>query len=65
MNNRLEVESAIMELKDVTTLTTMIRKNADTINNAEEYESLLSVVDDILKSKVEKLYTAFYKSNLI
>jgi hypothetical protein len=64
MKNRVEVESAIMELKDLTVLTTMIRNNSETINNAEEYESLFSVVADALMSKVDKLYTAFYGANI-
>lgn len=59
MNNRLAVESAIMELKDLTVLTAMIRNNAETIK-AGDYESLFRVVADTLTSKVDKLTTAFY-----
>jgi hypothetical protein len=65
MKNRLEVESAILELRDVTTLTTMICNNAEVIDNTEEYASLFSIVDDVLKRKIEKLFAAFYKGSLI
>jgi hypothetical protein len=64
MYNRVEVESAIMELKDLAVLTTMIRNNSETITSAEEFESLFSVVADALISKVTKLHTAFYGSNI-
>ena len=64
MNNRIAVESAIMELKDLTVLTTMIRNNAETITDAKEFESLFRVVADTLTSKVDKLNTAFYGNNI-
>ena len=59
MINRFAVESAIMELKDLTVLTTMIKNNAESIPNAE-LESLFRVVADTLTSKVDKLDTAFH-----
>lgn len=65
MYNRVEVESAIMELKDLTVLTAMVRNNSETITSAQEYESLFSVVDDILRRKVESLCAAFYKGSFI
>ena len=64
MNNRLDVESAILELKDLIVLTTMIRNNAETINNTEDFESLFSVVAEALTSKVDKLQAAFYGNHI-
>lgn len=64
MYNRVDVESAIMELKDLTVLTTMIRNNSETINSTEDFESLFSVVADALISKVDKLQAAFYGNHI-
>lgn len=60
MYNRLEVESAILELKDLTVLTNMIHNNTETINSVADYASLFSIVADILTNKVNKLQNAFY-----
>ena len=64
MNNRLEVESAIRELKDLKVLTVMMRNNPEAITSAEELESLCSVMADALINKVDKLYEAFYRDNM-
>lgn len=64
MYNRLDVESAILELKDLTVLTTMIRNNSETINSTEDFESLFSVVADSLINKVNKLHIAFYGTHI-
>ena len=65
MRNRLDIESAIIEMKDLTVLTKFIRNNAETIDNKEDYESLISIVDEVLRRKGEKLYSAFYQGSLI
>lgn len=64
MNNRINIESAIMELRDLTVLTKMIRNNAETITDAKEFESLFRIVADTLTSKVDKLDTAFYGNHI-
>lgn len=64
MYNRLDVESAIIELKDLVVLTGMIRDNAETITDMKEFESLFRVVFDNLRNKVDKLHTAFYGNNI-
>lgn len=64
MYNRLDVESAIIELKDLVVLTGMIRDNAETITDLKEFESLFRVVFDNLRNKVDKLHTAFYGNNI-
>ena len=64
MNNRLDVESAIMELKDLVVLTSMIRSNTEAITDAKEFESLFRVVADNLTSKVDKLNSAFYGNHI-
>ena len=64
MKNRLDVESAIMELRDLVVLTGLIRNNAETIKDVKEFESLFRVVADNLISKVDKLNTAFYGNNI-
>ena len=64
MYNKIEVESAIMELRDLKVLTVMMRNNPEAITSAEELESLCSVMADALISKVDKLYEAFYRGNM-
>ena len=60
MYNRLDVESAIMELRDLTVMVRMIKNGAENINSTREFESIFNVVADTLASKVDKLQTAFY-----
>lgn len=64
MMNRFDVESAIMELKDLKVVTTMIRNNPETITSKEDLESLCCIMADALISKVDKLYTAFYGNHI-
>lgn len=64
MNDRLNIESAIMDLKDLTVLTKMICNNAETITDTKEFESLFRIVANALTSKVDKLDTAFYGNHI-
>lgn len=64
MYNRLDVESVIMELKDLTVMVRMIKNNAEGITSAREFESLFNVVADTLTSKVDRLQAAFYGNHI-
>ena len=64
MYNRLDVESVIMELKDLTVMVRMIKNNAENIASTREFESLFNVVADALTSKVDRLQTAFYGNHI-
>lgn len=64
MKNRLEVESAILELEDLKVVTVMLRNNPETINSQKDLESLCAVMADAFISKVDKLYAAFYGDNM-
>ena len=64
MYNRLDVESVIMELKDLTVMARMIKNNAESITSAREFESLFNVVADALTSKVDRLQAAFYGNHI-